>query len=226
MGQYKAILYKEWVKTRWVLLIAVGIGLSLLIYTLFNIYRITSTFGMAKVYGAMINEGLIFLSHLRYIPLLIGLALGLAQMIPEAQQHRLKLSIHVPLRDGQVCYSLLSFGAIILLAYNALVVLTAGSLLLYYLPHELVGRCLVSYLPWGLAGFAAYFLSAWVCLEHQYYPRTIASLIALGLLDLFFYSNGPESLSSGMLILLVGIVAISALLPRYAIDRFRTGYTY
>lgn len=226
MRQYRAILYKEWVKSRRVLLAATGIGLCTLFYSLFSIYRTVTTFGMVQVYHAMIDEGLTFLAPLRYLPLLIGVALGIAQMVPEALQHRLKLTLHFPLHDSHICYSMLSLGLFTLLVFNALVLLTCGGLLIYYLPYELVARSLLTYLPWGLAGFTAYLLTAWVCLEHHYYARALAGLLSLALLDLYFYSGGPNSLCPCMFLLLLGIAFLSLLLPRYAIARCRTGYIY
>ena len=93
---YRALLYKEWLKTRRVFYAAIIISVIMAVYAILNMNSVIETFGVGSLWLNMIQKDVSMVSILTYLPLITGLAMGIAQMTPEMSHKRLKLTLHLP----------------------------------------------------------------------------------------------------------------------------------
>lgn len=91
-----AIFFKEWIKTRWYLLLACIVTLGFAGYSMLRINRVVELKGAAHVWEVMLSRDAVFVNLLEYVPLLVGILLALVQFIPEMYHKCLKLTLHLP----------------------------------------------------------------------------------------------------------------------------------
>ncbi len=226
MNTIRPLLYKEWIKSRTVALIAFGVALLCLFYSLYNFRTALHLKGVAHLWSVMIDRDALFVERMRHIPMLLGCVVAIAQMVPEVLQKRLKLTLHLPITDARgTCYMLL-FGVGIIVVYIAIMLIGIASYYGCYMPRELLLRILRSMIPWCLAGPSAYFLTSWVILEGRLMQRIVALLISVGLLLLYFSAQIPEAYPAGMMATLLLLTVFSSILPLHAVNRFRKGFIH
>ena len=66
-----AIFYKEWIKTRWYLLLALLVTLGFAGYSMLRINRVASMKGVEHVWEVMLARDTVFVDLLEFIPLLV-----------------------------------------------------------------------------------------------------------------------------------------------------------
>ena len=162
-----AIFYKEWIKTRWYLLLALLVTLGFAGYSMLRINRVASMKGVEHVWEVMLSRDTIFVDLLEFIPLLVGILLALVQFVPEMHHKCLKLTLHLPYPQLRMINLMLLYGLVVLLICFAANYLLMTVYMQGVLAPELYSRILLTALPWYLAGFAAYLLISWICLEPQ-----------------------------------------------------------
>lgn len=218
----KAICYKEWIKTRWYLLLATLLVAAFTGYSLLQVSRVIEFKGAVHLWAVMLERDAVFIDLITYIPLLAGLLLGLFQYVPEMQQSRLKLTLHLPYPHYRMVAAMLLYGTAALAVVYAV---SLGMVALRFetaVARELTHRVLLTALPWYLAGWAAYFLTAWVCLEPAWKRRILNLLVAAGLLRIYFLAPAPEAYNAFLpgLTLFTLLLSLLSLLSVY---RFKTG---
>lgn len=92
----KAIFHKEWIKTKGYFYIMLLVSLCFTGYSLLRMNRVVSFKGADHIWALLLTRDTIFIETLKYLPLAIGATLAAAQFIPEMQQKRLKLTLHLP----------------------------------------------------------------------------------------------------------------------------------
>lgn len=75
---------------------------------------------------------------------------------------------------------------------------------------------------WYVAGLAAYFFTAWICLEPTWKMRVLDLLVAVAVLRIFFISETPEAYNDFLPLLVVYTLLASAL-PFWSVMRFKNG---
>ena len=133
----KSMIFKEWLKTRWILL-------SILLLSLLVLTKIflTVAYGI-RFYEAnnywynLIFKSYVFFSWLLYIPALSGLILAIAQYYPEMNEKRLKLTLHLPVKEDTILMSMLLYGGISLFIIFLVTVLTGTAFCFYFFPAEI-----------------------------------------------------------------------------------------
>lgn len=216
------ILYKEWIKTRWFLLLALLTHVGFVCYSLLRIHRVASLHGADHAWIVMMTHDQVFIDPMQYIPLLTGLLLALFQFYPEMYHKCLKLTLHLPLSH------LTLGGQMLLCGLCAMLVLTLAGygLMLAYLPQvlawELYSRILLTALPWYLAGVAAYLLTAWVVLESAWRRRVFNIVVSLLVLRVYFVSVTPcayQPIAVGLTVFTLLLSVLSVI----SITRFKEG---
>ena len=79
---------------------------------------------------------------IKYVPLLIGVCIGLSQYVPEVLDKRIKLTLHLPLRNTMALYTMLCYGFLLLILSYGVVFGTFFYLNNSYFPFE-VGQYLL-----------------------------------------------------------------------------------
>ena len=218
----KAIFYKEWIKTRRYFPIAFIVSVIFIIYALLGIQRVINFRGVAHLWEILLSRDVVFIETLTYIPLLAGLLLAIVQFVPEMQQKRLKLTLHLPYPQNRMLMLMLIAGLSELTVIYLINYLILYAYLQNILAPELTDRILLTSLPWYIGGITAYSLTSWICLEPTWRRRIIDLLIAVGVVRIFFLSSVPEAYNC-FLPWLVVYTAAAMLLPQLSVSRFKEG---
>ena len=142
-----AIFYKEWIKTRWYLLLALLVTLGFAGYSMLRINRVASMKGVEHVWEVMLSRDTVFVDLLEFIPLLVGILLALVQFVPEMHHKCLKLTLHLPYPQLRMINLMLLYGLIVLLACFAANYLLMTVYMQGVLAPELYSRILLTALP-------------------------------------------------------------------------------
>ncbi|MBQ3439420.1 MAG: hypothetical protein IJ611_03490 [Bacteroidales bacterium] len=219
----KMILYKEWLKTRWVLAGIALVMAGVAAYGFLNLAKVVEFRGAEILWTTLIAKDTVLLEAFRYLPAVAGGLLALAQMVPEVQQKRLKLTLHLPYPEGKMLLVIGGYGMAALTLLFALHAGLSALVLGRWLVPELIGRILRTMLVWYLAGWAVYLWTSAICLEPTWRRRVLLAVLLACLLWLLFLSAVPEAYN-GFLPVLVVYVLLSALLIRGSVARFKEGY--
>lgn len=217
-----AILLKEWIKLKRFWLLALLLNLCFTVYALLTLNRIVNFRGVSHLWEILLMKEVVFIDILQYLPLLTAVLAGITQFVPEMQQKRLKLTLHLPFPQRRMIMTmtgagLVGIGIIFLWQYILLFVY-----LYPILAPELVNRILLTALPWFLAGITAYLFTVWICIEPTWKRRIINMLIVAGILRIFFLSDSPQAYDSMLLILILFIFCI-LYFPWLSVKRFTAG---
>ena len=144
----KAIFYKEWIKTRRYFPIALIVSVIFITCSLLGIQRVINFRGVAHLWEILLSRDVVFIETLTYIPLLTGLLLAIVQFVPEMQQKRLKLTLHLPYPQNRMLMLMLIAGLSELIVIYLIDYLILYVYLQNILAPELTDRILLTSLPW------------------------------------------------------------------------------
>ncbi len=220
----KAFFYKEWIKTRKYFALVVIIGLILEAYMFLKLGRSFRFAGYEHLWDVVINKNQFLFSYLKYYPFWAGLILGILQFLPEISNFRIKLSLHLPLKETRIIFYMLSYGVISLVI---LFVLLSGILFLgasHFFAKEIVSNYLLTTLPWFFSGLCGYFLFAFCAFEPVWKRKLVNICLSAFLLYFFFITDFPaayEKLSSIIILCIIPLIGIT--MVYYSIYRFKIG---
>lgn len=218
----KAILYKEWIKTRYLFLLLAIILMAFTAYCQLRIGKVVSLRGAAHLWEILLTRDHTFHETMRYVPLFSGILLALFQFVPEMQQKRLKLCLHLPLPQSRIMGTMLGFGVNLLMALFVATCLIIGLYLYHVLAPELISRILLTMLPWFVAGFAGYAFVAFTVLEPTWRRRLLNVLAGVAFIRIFYLSSYAEAYNQvivWLLIITLALVGFSFL----SVSRFKDG---
>lgn len=219
---FKAIAFKEWLKIRWTFLAMVLVCAGMTVNMMLDLSHLMTMERPTNVWSYVILMQYPFYGGFRYVPLLAGVAIGVAQFVPEILQARLKLSLHLPLRENTVLLWKVGYGggmvALLLMVTLAAAVLVANR----FFPSEVSVSMVRTMLPWFLAGLAGYFSAATIVVEPRWLRRVFLILLAYGFLDALVLNVAIEAYRPSILIfvLLAALTTTGLLLSGH---RFRKG---
>ncbi|MDE6240126.1 MAG: hypothetical protein K2M54_09115 [Muribaculaceae bacterium] len=221
---YSSIIFKEWLKTRRVFFIALAVALLVAVYVILRTNSLINEHGIVSLWLSMLLKDVSYVDTLTYIPLAVGLALGIAQMVPEVAQKRLKLTLHLPFPQLRLVAMMLATGLLELLV---IYLLQAGVILIYdatIFHSELVGRVFLTMLPWYLAGFIGYLFVTSVCLEGTWYMRILLGLVGVAVLLVMFLQPTTMAAYNYMIVTIVVFIALITIFSFGSIARFKEGH--
>ncbi|RLD15013.1 hypothetical protein DRI50_04595 [candidate division KSB1 bacterium] len=218
----RALFFKEWLKIRWaywtmallMLLALIKIGLNLSYYI-----RILEA---KNFWYQVIILGGVFFQDFVYLPALIGLVVGFNQFMPEINADRLKLTLHLPMKENAILLYMVGYGTLMLfLLYLGTYILASG-LIAFFFPYEVVKAAWVTMAPWFLAGFVVYWVTSAVFVERIWLKRIIIIIIAVLFTGnlLYHYAFEIYRYSIGYFFILALLWSISILYTGY---RFKKG---
>lgn len=218
----KAIFYKEWLKTRRVFRLALLLAVVTTAYTILKMNSLVTLKGVEHLWIVMLAKDRTFVDFLQYIPAVIGIAVGVAQMAPEMSHKRLKLTLHLPYPQMRLVALMLLTGLLELLVIFALQVLMITVYDATIITPHMTARVVLTMLPWFFAGFTAYLFVTAICLEGTWLMRSLTGLLGIAVLLTFFLSDEPEAYNGMILVMCLFIVA-TALLSFGSVIRFKEG---
>ncbi len=220
---WRSVIYKEWLKVRWFQLGLVLIGL-LVTGNVFLKVQHDITFREAhNLWYFILFQGYSYFGGLlKYLPLVIGAALSIAQYVPEITSKRIKLTFHLPINENKVLIMMLGFGLLCLLATFGLIYILFLVLSHHFFGPEIVHAANISVIPWFLSGFVAYFMVAMIVLEPVWKYRVFYIVVVYFCIMLFLEPGLPGSYQplNWKLAIVTVLSSISLLFSAY---RFRKG---
>lgn len=186
---FASLMYKEWLKIRWTF---AGMSLLFLLVILYiylhlsYIMRINESYA---VWYTVIFRGYQFYNYLLYIPLLVGVAIGIAQFVPESTAGRLKLSLHLPMNDQKMLALMNLFGFSIIWGVYILMVVLLSLITIIYFSTDVLWSVLETTIPWLLAGSAGYFAVAFIIMEPLWIRRIIYAIISYAVINSFLVNS-------------------------------------
>lgn len=218
----KSLFFKEWLKTRIAVILSVVATMGLCAYILLNISRVIASHGMMAVWDTLLNRDTLLIELLRFVPLVIGILLGVTQVLPEMAQKRIKLTLHLPVDNWKSIGTMVLYGAVVMVGLAVLNLGTCFIVMCQWLPAEILRHIFLTALVWYLAGVLAYFFTVWIALEPTWKMRIPELLFAAACLRGFYMSPMPEAYNAFLPIMVVFTILCSAL-PMLSIDRFKQG---
>lgn len=219
----QALLFKEWVKTRRVIILISLLFVALIAYSLINVEQLFRISGAVQVWSTIILKDMPILpSFAQWLPLLAGLLLGISQFAPEMHDKRLKLTLHLPLTEVKIISTLLLFGTAVLLMIFLLSYLILSLLFTYYYPVEIIQAMIWNSIPHVFAGIFVYLFASWICVEPVWNQRIKNTLLSVAFLSFLFI----RSISGAYLPFipyLTVVLLFCFLFPFYSMFRFKDG---
>lgn len=218
----KAIAFKEWLKIRWTFLAMVVVCIGMTVNIALDLGHLMTMERPMNVWSYVILMQYPFYNSLRYIPLLVGCAIAVAQFMPEVIQSRLKLSLHLPLGENQVLLWMAGYGGCVVAGLLLLEMLAMVGVTLAYFPKEVMQSMVLTMAPWFLAGLGGYFLTAAIVVEPRWVRRVLLILLAYGFLDALVLRVAIKAYAPSFLwfVLLAVLTTIGVVLSGH---RFRKG---
>lgn len=218
----KAIFYKELIKTRRVFWVSLLVAIIFAIYAIMCIRRVGTSHGVEHIWLIMLMKDQTFIDAIKYLPPVIGLALGAAQMSPETQQKRLKLTLHLPYPQNKLVMTMICAGMVQCLVIFLIQALIIGIYYYGVVTPEMTAHVMLTTIPWYLAGLNAYLFTAAICLEGTWRRRIIMGLIAIGVLSVYYMQSVPQAYN-GIIWGAVIFTILLMLLSVYSVNRFKEG---
>ncbi len=174
---YKSLAYKEWLKVRWFFIGALVIE-AIFLFSLFINLRALLEFNAAKdIWNSIVNKKYVYFNQIKFIPLILGFMIAVSQFYTEIQDSKLKLTLHLPLKENSSLLFMIGFGFTLLLILFSFLSLTliVGSSVVF--PAEIIKSMFLTIYPWLLAGFTVYFVVANLFIEPLWITRRALLLI-------------------------------------------------
>ncbi len=218
----KKLLYKEWLKTRWVLAMVVLSAVLLHWYVFSRIGKALTSVGAEHIWDVVVNRNVTLFSDFLYFPVLSAIVFALFQFIPEVLQKRLKLTLHLPLKEQTIVLVMVGYGVVALFTIFLVQFIAFIYSVHLHFPNEILTNSLITLAPAYLSGFVVYFTVVAIAVEPSWKMKIILSLVSIGMVRLFYLSDFPGSYRYLLPYLpLVALVAI--LFSVLSIFRFKTG---
>jgi hypothetical protein len=219
---FKSIVYKEWIKIRLVVWIALGLSIIALVNIFLKVRHDILFVDAANYWYSFLFRGFTYFSILKFFPFVAGLAVAIAQYFPETVNKRIKLTFHLPVSENSVLISMHFFGALVLTGLLVIILgfFTAGSAIFF--PGNIIRASLLTMLPWFLGGIATYFLVALVLLEPMWIYRGLYAAVAAGMVTIF-YSGAAIGAFKPVLLPLALITLLLSCVVLFSGYRFRKG---
>ncbi|MDE6452486.1 MAG: hypothetical protein K2L23_09465 [Odoribacter sp.] len=219
------LFYKEWIKTRWAFLGMLLLGIASILYIFTAVENKITLLGAKTILLRILYDEppVIYYASFRYIPLLTALAIGISQYVPEITQKRIRLTLHLPVKNNVLIGGMAGFGLILLTLGN---LLYAG-LFLYYnirlFPAEITRPVMISLTPWLLSGYIVYNFIAMIAMEPGKWRKVVYSVIAWYILQFFLVGDNPHGAFGASTPVMALMVVLSSVLVLYASQRFYKG---
>lgn len=218
----QAIFYKEWIKTKRVVLLLFILFAGFTAYTFIDIAQMFRVNRPETIWGNIILKDILLIPNIRWLPLVAGILLAITQHIPEMVNKRFKLTLHLPLPDNTIVIWMLLYGLFVLLSLYAATYTALLFGLSSYFPQEFILSSFYMSFPWFMGGFTAYLFTVWIIYEPVWKYRVSIVLISVCTLMLFFF-EGKSGAYLPFTPYLAIIMVTSICFPFYSVIRFKEG---
>jgi hypothetical protein len=193
-----ALSYKEWLKTRWVLLAAIVLGITSILTIFLNLGAIAEFNDANAVWNYVVYKKYLFYGDIKFVPAIIGFIFAVAQFYSEANNLRLKLTLHLPLNENKLLFYMLGYGTLMQFILDIIFVLFLSVVTSHFFPSEIVASQFYTVLPWIFSGFVTYFFVSAIMVDPLWPRRVILLLAAYEIISFYLITNGYQSYMTSM----------------------------
>ena len=213
----KSIFLKEWLKIRKVWLLALVINIAALLYLFLTIRHEFRTEHSEMIFYWAFELRRLLYEPIQYVPLLTGVMIAVAQFLPEMISHRLRLSLHLPIRAHHLVWSWVGFGILMGGLIGLMDALGLYLIIATFFPAEAAMSALLTAAPWFLAGWVGYFGVALAMIEPANPRRLIYLLLTIGFLALLYLERGYQEYDRALpaLMLVACLFPLMVILPAH-----------
>lgn len=219
----RPLFYKEWIKTRWFLLLAFIVLVGVSSYAMMVFQHAVSRKGMEHLLIMMLMRKATLVQLVKYLPIGVGLGIAIVQFVPEMHKKCLKLTLHLPFAISKSIGTMLAWGTLMLvLCFTSSFLIIFGTL---YgpLPSELLAQSLSTLYPWYAAGFFAYFMVSATVLEPTWGWRIGYALITVLGLRIYLLSDQPFAYTH-FTWEMITLIVLASTLSWQSVHRFKVGH--
>lgn len=219
----KSLLYKEWIKTRFVvLLLCVGLA-AFLSYDFLVLSKNVQLMGYSFLWEHAVGKNSIIVENLTLLPVICGILLSISQYVPESNRKCLKLTLHLPMPQHLTIAVTQAYGVAVLVVLFGVQALLVGLFLNHYLVADLVSRIVFSLMTWYCAGLCSYVWMSAVCLEPDWKMKVFEGVLMCALLSIYYMSSAAMAYRYAVIPLFVVTVLLASVLIHYSVRRFKDG---
>ncbi|WP_319502355.1 hypothetical protein [uncultured Draconibacterium sp.] len=221
---WKSIIYKEWLKIRWVAIIYAALGVLVVGNIFLKVQHDFEFSNAANYWYSILFQGNKFFEYslFKFVPLAGAVAIALTQYFPETINKRIKLTFHLPINENKALLVMMLFGTFCQVAISTVLILIFTGMSLAYFPAEIIQSALISTAPWFLCGFVVYFLTALIVLEPVWKYRFIYILVTATFVPIYLQTVAASAYSPSLPLLIVFTILLSVVLL-FSGYRFRKG---
>lgn len=217
------IYYKEYVKTRRALCVALVVMAAMTIYTFVDLNQTIRFNGMTALVAHILMRDARIGTQLRLLPSIVAVGIALVQFIPEMTNNRLKLTLHLPLPEGTIIRTMLFWGIAALTLIYALEYIAMSIGLSAYFAPQIVDAHMSDTLPWFIGGLTCYLLTAWIIIEPTWRQRICNCIISMPLALLFLQRTSCCGAYDNIMWLLWLTLLLTVVFPLHSACRFKRG---
>lgn len=219
----KALIFKEWLKIRWMSFAMSMAFLLMLGYIYINTSYYMRFLESTGLWYNVVIRGMVFYGGLYvYLPVVTGILIGIVQIIPEINSNRLKLTLHLPMKENQILLTMIGIGTSVLLIIDILSYLILSLLTIKFFPMEVLYSVWITSLPWYVAGLVGYWSVMAIAVEISWLRRVALIIITFGFLNSLFYLDFINTYANSIhIFLLLGMIFVFQIF--LSGSRFRKG---
>ncbi len=181
---------KEWLKVKWVFAGLIILHGAALLVTYFDLANLFKSYKANEVIIQFITFEVVYYTKIKYVALLSGLGIGIFQYFPELNQSRLKLTMHLPVKEHLLIIQMALTGISLLAILFLIDAVSVSYITAVYLPSEFFVSMITTTIPWYLGGLTAYAWVMIVFIEPSWRKRILLSVVGLGIGSLFYVGSG------------------------------------
>lgn len=212
-----SVFLKEWLKIRWFWLLALTLNLCGLGYLLLTVrHQFQIEHSEMIWYWAFELRRLLYES-IKYLPLLTGVMIAVAQFLPELIANRFRLSLHLPIRADLLVWSWVGFGGLMAGVIMAIDAVGLYCIMSGWFPKEAAWSAVLTAAPWFLGGWVAYFGVTLMMMEPHAPRRLFYMALSLAFLGLLYQEKGYQEYDKALpiLIIMAALFALAVILPAH-----------
>lgn len=218
---YKALIKKEWIKTKLYLILLALITVLALFSAFLELNGIYKTYGSFSLFMTLIHKQPIFFNSFKII-FAAGILLAGVQTRLDSSGKKLRLMYHLPIAPEHSIFVLMGYGLSIIMAINIILFTGLYAIMLFFkLPCDLYIPILKTITPWLILNLAVYIASTAFFASSRLGIKAFMALWGYSMFRLMVNIDQFQA-NNEAIIQFAGIVIISSALVFYSFLDFKS----
>jgi len=160
-----------------------------------------------EFWGYVIYRKIPMAMDISYLPFITGVIVALVQFYPEINSGRLKLTLHLPVKENKILFLMTAFGGGLVAVLAGINLFLIWMFALSYFPSELANYTTWEVVPSYLAGVISYFAVAAIMVEPVWSRRIPQIIFGAGFISILM-GSGDYSTKFVLFYLAAGVLMV------------------